>query len=185
MIRVRYDEITTLVHGNFPDDVAYPNITINQNNKTITSPEGTFPFIEIENDQQDNSKQMSVVGGIYQEYVKSIDVKLQEAKASKIAQVVRNRDIYMYSPVEYNGSIFINSEKSGANLQAAYTYIDEPINWLDINGGTVALTKSQVKDIIQLIITLRSYGYFKQSQLDKAINNCTTIAELNNININF
>jgi len=113
------------------------------------------------------------------------DYLLSIAKVNKIDQVLINRNNYIYSPVEYNGSTFVNSEKSGANLQAAYTYMDEPIHWLDINSNSILLTKNQIKDIIQLIITLRSYGYFKEAELTKAINDCTTIEELNNINIEF
>ena len=48
MIRVRYNQNTTLVNGNFPNIINYPNIEIDEINKTLTNSEGTFPFVEIE-----------------------------------------------------------------------------------------------------------------------------------------
>lgn len=72
MIKVNYDTETTLVKGYYPNSINYVSI-----------PE---PYIEIENDAQVLDKQMCVVNGVYQEYVKPLDVQLQEAKASKIAQ---------------------------------------------------------------------------------------------------
>ena len=72
MIKVNYDTETTLVKGYYPNSINYASI-----------PE---PYIEIENDAQVLDKQMCVIDGVYQEYVKPLDVQLQEAKASKIAQ---------------------------------------------------------------------------------------------------
>ena len=74
MIKVNYDTKTTLVKGYYPDAINYASI-----------PE---PYIEIsdEEHQETLGKQMCVVNGVYQEYVKPFDVQLQEAKALKIAQ---------------------------------------------------------------------------------------------------
>ena len=74
MIKVNYDTETTLVKGYYPDAINYASI-----------PE---PYMEIsdEEHQETLGKQMCVVNGVYQEYVKPLDVQLQEAKASKIAQ---------------------------------------------------------------------------------------------------
>lgn len=72
MIKVNYDTETTLIKGYYPNSINYASI-----------PE---PYIEIENDAQVLDKQMCVIDGVYQEYVKPLDVQLQEAKASKIAQ---------------------------------------------------------------------------------------------------
>ena len=74
MVKVNYDTETTLVKGYYPDVINYASI-----------PE---PYIEIsdEKHQEALKKQMCVVNGVYQEYVKPLDVQLQEAKASKIAQ---------------------------------------------------------------------------------------------------
>ena len=72
MIKVNYDTETTLVKGYYPNSINYASI-----------PE---PYIEIENDAQVLNKEMCVVNRVYQEYVKPLDVQLQEAKALKIAQ---------------------------------------------------------------------------------------------------
>ena len=72
MIKVNYNSNTTLVLGYYPDSINYNSIP--------------KPFIEIEDDAQILDKQMCVVNGVYQEYVKPLDVQLQEAKALKIAQ---------------------------------------------------------------------------------------------------
>ena len=74
MIKVNYDTETTLVKGYYPDAINYASI-----------PE---PYMEIsdEEHQETLGKQMCVVNRVYQEYVKPLDVQLQEAKALKIAQ---------------------------------------------------------------------------------------------------
>jgi len=71
-IKVNYDTETTLVKGYYPSSINYTSI-----------PE---PFIEIKDDAQVLDKQMCVVNGVYQEYIKPFDVQLQEAKDAKIAQ---------------------------------------------------------------------------------------------------
>jgi len=72
MIKVNYNPNTTLVLGYYPDSINHNSIP--------------KPFIEIEDDAQILDKQMCVVNGVYQEYVKPLDAQLQEAKALKIAQ---------------------------------------------------------------------------------------------------
>lgn len=73
-IKVNYDTKTTLVKGYYPNSINYFSI-----------PE---PFIEITKEQHQEAlgKEMCVIDGVFQEYVKPIDVQLQEAKASKITQ---------------------------------------------------------------------------------------------------
>lgn len=88
MIKVKYNSETTLEEGYFPDNVNYPNNDIDTVNKTIDGQ----PYIEIEADQQIISKQMCVVDGVYQEFIPTPEVQLQEAKNSKIAQMKINRD---------------------------------------------------------------------------------------------
>lgn len=74
MVKINYDTKTTLVKGYYPDAINYASIP--------------KPYIEIsdEEHQETLGKQMCVVNGVYQEYVKPLDVQLQEAKTSKIAQ---------------------------------------------------------------------------------------------------
>lgn len=74
IVKVNYDTETTLVKGYYPDAINYASI-----------PE---PYIEIsdEKHQEALGKQMCVVDGVFQQYVKPINVQLQEAKALKITQ---------------------------------------------------------------------------------------------------
>ena len=110
---------------------------------------------------------------------------LQEAKESKITEIKANKDSFIYLPVDYNGSTFKNTEISGKNLETAYNFIDEPIQWLDIQDNTIALTKLQVKDLITLMISHRSTGYFLEASLINQVKACLTTAEVNNIDITF
>ena len=88
MIKTKYNSKTTLVEGYFPDNINYPNNNIDTVNKTIDGE----PYIEIEADQQVFDKQMCVANNVYQEFVPTPEVQLQEAKDSKIAQMKINRD---------------------------------------------------------------------------------------------
>ena len=88
MIKVKYNSETTLVEGYFPDNINYPNNDIDTVNKTIDGQ----PYIEIEADQQVIGITMCVVDGVYQEFMPTPEVQLQEAKDSKIAQMKINRD---------------------------------------------------------------------------------------------
>ena len=185
MIRVRYNQNTTLVNGNFPNKINYPNIVIDEVNKTLTNSEGTFPFIEIEDNEQIVDKTMCVKDGVYQEFVKPDSELLQEAKDSKMAQIKGNREAFIYLPVDYNGSTFVNSEIASTNLQGAFTFAEEPIEWLDIDGNTVILTKLQMKDLANIMIAHRSTGYFLEASLINQVKACTTLTEVNNIDITF
>lgn len=88
MIKVKYNSETTLVEGYFPDNINYPNNDIDIVNKTIDGQ----PYIEIEADQQVISKQMCVVDDVYQEFVPTPEVQLQEAKDAKLAQLDTNKN---------------------------------------------------------------------------------------------
>jgi hypothetical protein len=117
--------------------------------------------------------------------VKLAGINLQEAKNTKLIQIKANRKQSTYLPVEYNGSTFTNSEVAGNNLQAADKYSEEPINWLDIDGNPVILSKIDIGNIVRLMMNTRSLGYFKEAQLKASIKACTTLAEVEAINITF
>ena len=110
---------------------------------------------------------------------------LQEAKNSKIAEIEANRKAFIYLPTFYKETQFINSEKAGNNLQAAYSFIDEPITWLDLHGNTVTLSLLEVKELIRLMITHRSTGYFLESTLIKQVHALETTEEVAALNITF
>ena len=118
-----------------------------------------------------------------QEEVKT--VVLEKSKKNKLAEIENNKKDFIYSPIEYNGSTFINSQISSANLQGAYTFSDEPINWLDINGDTVVLSKIQIEELANLIIAHRASCYFQESSKLKEVALATTIEEVDLIDENF
>lgn len=100
----------------------------------------------------------------------SISYELQKEKEKKILKIQENKKALLYSPVEYNGTLFINSEIAGSNLMAAYNFSDEPVTWLDFYGNVVILTKEQMKDIAQLMINRRSLVYFREATLISQVN---------------
>jgi nitrate reductase NapAB chaperone NapD len=89
MIRVKYNSNTGQILGNYPPNINYPSLTIDEDNKTITDQLGTFPYIEITKEQHEDGmgKNMVVIDGNYQEYVKTSAELLQEAKNKKIAEL--------------------------------------------------------------------------------------------------
>lgn len=137
-----------------------------------------MPYIEIGEEDQVHGKTMCVIDGVYQEFVKPDAELLQDAKDSKIAQIEINCKEFIYLPVSYNGSTFINSEIASTNLQGAYTFAEEPIEWLDIEGNTVILTKLQMKDLANLMITHRSSSYFQERDLKILVAACVPIEEV-------
>jgi hypothetical protein len=110
---------------------------------------------------------------------------LNEAKNSKETQIKLNCKAFIYLPVEYNGLTFVNSEIASTNLQGAYTFAEEPIEWLDVDGNTVILTKLEMKDLANIMIAHRSTGYFLKASLINQVKACVTIEEVNNIIIDF
>jgi len=141
MIKVNYDPQTTLVKGYYPDSINYASI-----------PE---PFIEIEDSEQDNSKQMCVIDGSYQEYVKPLDIQLQEAKTAKLAQLDKNRNDFCLIPIEYQGNTYATTiegklaisflANSLATLSTEAPYPNYP------EGDNITLTKADFKNIANLI----------------------------------
>ena len=173
-IKVNYDTQTTLVKGYYPDSINYASIP--------------KPFIEIEDSEQILDKQMCVIGGVYQEYVKPLDIQLQEAKEAKLAQLNINRDAFCLIPIEYQGNTYATT----INAWAAISYLANGLSTLattaeypNIEGDNIILTKADFKEIAALIQTREMESRtLRKAKIDD-INACTTIEELENININF
>jgi len=129
-IKVNYDIETTLVKGYYPSTINYASI-----------PE---PYIEISDGEHQEAlgKQMCVVNGDFQEYVKPDSVLLEEKKIEKIAQ---------------------------CELELAKT--DWQANaYLKRNRLIDSWVAKRDQDIVDLM---------------RQITACTTLEELNNINIDF
>ena len=184
MIKVKYNPETTLVNGYFPANINYPSITIDDVNKTITDQSGIFPYIEITKEQHEEGmgKNMVVVNGNYQEYVKTSAELLQNAKNNKIAEIQTAKEIDLYLNVGYNNKDFISSEKAVSNMTGAIILNQDSYNWLDANGNPNIMTVNDLKGLVGIIATQRSLIYNKEALKIKAVNDAQTIEDINNIN---
>lgn len=200
-IKVNYDPQTTLVKGYYPNSVNYASI-----------PE---PFIEIEDDEQDNSKQMCVVDGVYQEYIKPLDAQLQEAKTFKITQLKLNRDnantkdmvshqafelkqIGRYEFVETTNLVYFafQTKDTGQPATQPDTIVqnaiasDQPMRYSckiiegdQIRKGYVSFDKLVAISIRDHALLRNIYNITECNNIEIDINACTTLDELNAINI--
>ena len=184
MIRVKYNSGTGQILGNYPSNTNYPSITIDKDSKTITDKSGTFPYIEITKEQHEDGmgKNMVVVNGNYQEYVKTSAELLQEAKNNKIAEIQTAKEIDLYLNVSYNNKDFISSEKAVSNMTGAIILDQDSYNWLDANGNPNIMTVNDLKGLVGIIATQRSLIYNKEALKIKAVNDAQTPKEVNNIN---
>ncbi len=119
--------------------------------------------------------------------------ELQEAKDNKIAKILINRNNWMHQPVTYKidskDTEFKATQIAGLNLIAAArsprNISTGTINWLDNNDNPILLTIAQAEGIIDLIEDQRSYSYFRQATLNKEIESCNSISEIEQIDISF
>jgi hypothetical protein len=113
------------------------------------------------------------------------DYLLQLAKDNKIKEIEVAKKEFIYLPVQYNGSTFINSEIASTNLQGAFNFAEEPIEWLDIEGNTVVLTKVQISELANVMIAHRSLAYFKERDLKVLVKDALTTQDIDNIIVDF
>ena len=186
MIKIKYNSNTGQILGNYPSSINYPSITIDKDNKTITDQSGTFPYIEITKEQHEDgmSKNMVVINGNYQEYIKTSAELLQEAKNSKIAEIQIAKEIDLYLNVSYNNKDFISSEKAISNMTGAIILDQNSYNWLDAYGNSVIMTVNDLKSLVGIIATQRSLVYNKEATKIKEINDAQTIEEVNLVDWN-
>ena len=184
MIKVKYNSKTNQILGNYLPNVNYHSITIDEVSKTITDQLGIFPYIEITKEQHEEGmgKNMVVVNGNYQEYVKTSAELLQEAKNNKIAEIQTAKEIDLYLNVSYNNKDFISSEKAVNNMTGAIILNQDSYNWLDVNGNPNIMTVNDLRNLIGIIATQRSLIYNKEALKIKAVNDAQTIEDINNIN---
>jgi len=175
MIKVNYDTKTTLVLGYYPDSINYASI-----------PE---PFIKIEDGTQDYTKQMCVIDGVYQEYVLSDSILLEEAKIAKIAEVKLAREIFQYANLTVGSYEFKSTQNakllffSKVNGSASAEY---PIDWLLADDVSwVSLSKTESYAIYVAMEAQETSAYKQASVFYSAINTASSIEELAAINIKF
>lgn len=125
----------------------------------------------------------NVYGEATQEEVDSF--LLKEAKKEKRAQIAPARNNFIYADVAYKDTTFTNSPTSGNNLTVEIATETTLIEWLDAGGDQVDLTLEEAKELAGLIKAKRRAGYFQESTLIKQIDACTTVEEVEAIEIIF
>ena len=114
---------------------------------------------------------------------------LDRAKTSKIAQLDINRNNFCLIPIEYNNNTYATT----INAWAAISYLANGLSALSTTaeypnypqGDNITLTKADFKNIAGLIQTREMFSRDKRKDLTTQINACTTIEEVEAININF
>ena len=112
---------------------------------------------------------------------------LQEAKTFKISQLTQNRSLWQYQNIIIGGRTFKNSptaQNKLVNLVATTKDADYPIKWI-YEEGIFEISKVQAYNLIDTIKTREYEAYIKEYDLTTQINACTTIEEVEAININF
>lgn len=191
MIKVNYDIETNLVKGYYPDSIKYKSI-----------PE---PYVEIEDIEQINDKQMCVIDGVYQEYIKQDSELLKDAKTSKLADLKAYRDSELSKStpqtVTYEGNlankVFDISPKEHlplfnsfiAKLQRAIDGLvegDKTIptrSFTDASGTRLDLTIKDFKDLANHLDLRDEIEYNLYSKRRKTIESLTTVKAVEDYDI--
>jgi hypothetical protein len=175
-VKVHYDPDTTLVIGYYPDLINYGLIP--------------DPYIEISEKEHLEAfgKQMSVVDGIFQEYILPMAQQIIDAKNVKINQLNQNRSDFCLIPIEYNGNTYATTleAKNAINFYiASLSTLASVGDYYTLTGEKVSLTKADFKALAALIQIREIESRDKREILLTEINTCTTIEEINAINIDF
>ncbi len=114
---------------------------------------------------------------------------LQEAKTSKISQLDKNRNDFCLIPIEYQGNFYATT----INAWAAISYLANGLATLSTEaqhpnypeGDNITLTKADFKTIATLIQGREMESRNVRKLKLEEINACTTLEEVNAINITF
>lgn len=174
-VKVNYDTKTTLVLGYYPDLINYASI-----------PE---PFIEIEDSEQDNSRQMCVIDGVYQEYIEPMSEQLEKAKSFKISVIKTNRDIFLNSNITVSTGTYKGTQTAKnlfCNAVNGRTAAQYPLNWrLSDDVTWVSLSKDEAYELYDAFEAQEASGYTQETNFIIQVNNATTLEEINSIVIEF
>jgi hypothetical protein len=131
---------------------------------------------------------MCVIGGIYQEYILPMSQQVIDAKTIKIEQLNQNRSDFCLIPIEYNSNTYATSleAKNAINFYiASLSTLTSVGDYYTSTQKKVSLSKTDFKALAALIQNREIESRDKRENLLTQINNCTTLEELNNINIDF
>jgi len=198
MIKIKYNSNTGQILGNYPSNMNYPSITIDEVNKTITDQSGIFPYIEITEEQHEEGmgKNMVVVNGNYQEYVKTSVELLQEAKNNKIAELEAFHESDEARILTINDNFQVST-----NYETTRKWFNEIINdlenesdvtgkshneiifeWEIATGVWLPLKLSQLKQFKYAVFNITRVNFKQYRTHIKAIESLTTKTKVKNYN---
>lgn len=190
-ITVKYTKSNNKVIGYFPNDINYPN--------EIFEDTAQIGYIEITKSEWENRPSQAIVNGnSIEDYVKPDSEFLQEAKDSKKLEINKARDEAIYSNItittENSGSQTFSCFKNiSGELNLAITALqnridngetDPTIRFPEVNNSIINMTINDYK-AIQNELGLRADYYAQGRELKDSVEACTTIEEVDAINIVF
>jgi len=111
--------------------------------------------------------------------------ELQEAKTAKLAQLESLRKAFQYANLEVNGHIYVNTETAQNKFFNKLANTTFPMDWRLANLSWVILDQQEALEVRDVIVARETLAYQTESDYFTEINDCTTLEELNTININF
>jgi len=198
MIKIKYNSNTGQILGNYPSSINYPSLTIDEDNKTIKDQSGTFPYIEITKEQHEDGmgKNMVVIDGNYQEYVKTSAELLQEAKNKKIAEleVFHESDEVRILTINNAFKVSTNYEKTrkwfneiiydleNESDVTGKSHDDIVFEWEIATGVWLPLKLSQLKQFKYAVFNITRVNFKQYRTHIKAIESLTTKTKIKNYN---
>jgi len=147
---------------------------------------GTFVPKDNRNADYQNILERIAKGEIYQAYDSLIDAKETKKQALKY-----NRRVFQYSNFVFDENVYKASEsaqnKLANKIQSVLRSGDTFFSWNDAFDKVVALEFNKAQELLSAIILREDFAYSKYAEKLKEIEDedCTTLEELENININF
>jgi hypothetical protein len=180
----------TKVKATYPNSnlSAYKKINIDTENQTITDDENeTLPYIEITQEEWESGlgKNMVVIDGVYQEYVKQESEIIEEAKKNIEGIIRANKKAFIYANVIYKDQEFINTEIASNALKIVKDEDIEPYTWLDANDNEVIFTEDDSKQLLKIMINHRKSAYLQQAQKLRQLKIANTLEEIEAIDTSF
>lgn len=115
------------------------------------------------------------------------NILLEQAKSDKIALNDGLRDTALLSGVEYQNVLFDSDTDQKVNLLATVNMMSDTdtITWYGMDNQGLLCTKTDLMAIGGLITELHSYCWNLNAYIKEQINNAQTMAELDEIEINY
>ncbi len=115
---------------------------------------------------------------------------LNEAKTNKLNENIKKRDERLNAGIIYKNILFDSDTDQKVNLMAMASFMDDndTIIWLGKDNDPLNCTKEDLLNMGNIIALLTSSIWGDDGlnqQYINAINNCTTVEEVNNIVINY